>query len=282
MPFGWVRRLPAAGRRVLVKLLEHDGLNLSQSAAYSAMVAVFPALVVAAAAIALLPDVAPLKLEVGEFFDQVLPANVFPLLTSYFVSSTADGRPHTTRALVLAGLVSLIGASSALATIMEGLHRAAGLPFHCWTFWKKRGRALLLVPLCLVPLAVASVLVVFGRLLTEWLVEYLATDVRPAFFGVAIAVRWTISLAGVVGLTALIYHLGTPLKRSWVATLPGAVLATAMWFVTTLIFGWYVTRVANYSAVYGSLGAGIALLFWLYIVFLSVLVGAEFNEQIRP
>jgi membrane protein len=37
--------------------------------------------------------------------------------------------------------------------------------------------------------------------------------------------------------------------------------------------------VANYSAVYGSLGAGIALLFWLYIVFLSVLCGAEFNEQ---
>jgi membrane protein len=52
-----------------------------------------------------------------------------------------------------------------------------------------------------------------------------------------------------------------------------------MWFLTTLIFGWYVTRVANYSAVYGSLGAGIALLFWLYIVFISVLVGAEFNEQ---
>ena len=44
-------------------------------------------------------------------------------------------------------------------------------------------------------------------------------------------------------------------------------------------FGWYVTRFANYSEVYGSLGAGIALLFWLYIVSLSVLCGAEFNAQ---
>ena len=52
-----------------------------------------------------------------------------------------------------------------------------------------------------------------------------------------------------------------------------------MWFISTLVFGWYVTRVANYSAVYGSLGAGIALLFWLYLVFLSVLFGAEFNEE---
>jgi membrane protein len=46
-----------------------------------------------------------------------------------------------------------------------------------------------------------------------------------------------------------------------------------------LIFGWYVTRFANYSEVYGSLGAGIALLFWLYIVSLSVLCGGEFNAQ---
>ncbi len=52
-----------------------------------------------------------------------------------------------------------------------------------------------------------------------------------------------------------------------------------MWFLTTLAFGWYVTRFANYSEVYGSLGAGIALLFWLYIVSLSVLCGAEFNAQ---
>jgi membrane protein len=60
---------------------------------------------------------------------------------------------------------------------------------------------------------------------------------------------------------------------------PGAVLATGMWFLTTLAFGWYVTRFANYSEVYGSLGAGIALLFWLYIVSLCVLCGAEFNAQ---
>ena len=56
-------------------------------------------------------------------------------------------------------------------------------------------------------------------------------------------------------------------------------MATAMWFLTTLAFGWYVTRFANYSEVYGSLGAGIALLFWLYIISLSVLCGAEFNVQ---
>jgi len=77
----------------------------------------------------------------------------------------------------------------------------------------------------------------------------------------------------------LIYHMGTPVRQPWRRVLPGAIAATAMWFFTTLVFGWYVTRFANYSQVYGSLGAGIALLFWLYIVSLSVFFGAEFNSQ---
>jgi membrane protein len=73
--------------------------------------------------------------------------------------------------------------------------------------------------------------------------------------------------------------MGTPMQQSWKRTLPGAIMSTVMWFLTTIIFGWYVTRFANYSQVYGSLGAGIALLFWLYIISLSVLCGAEFNVE---
>jgi membrane protein len=70
-------------------------------------------------------------------------------------------------------------------------------------------------------------------------------------------------------------------SRGWNRTLPGAIVATVAWFGITLSFGWYVTRFANYSQVYGPLGAGIALLVWLYIVFFSVLLGAEFNAQFR-
>ncbi len=54
------------------------------------------------------------------------------------------------------------------------------------------------------------------------------------------------------------------------------------WFLATLIYGWYVTRHADYSVVYGSLAAGIATLVWLYMVCISILVGAEYNAQIVP
>lgn len=272
-----IRLYAALLRRALLHALDHDCLNLAQSAAYSAMVALFPALIVAAAAIAMLPDAAPLKFEVGAFFDQVLPPDVFPLLTTYFAKSPNGA--HTRHALLLAGLVSLTGASSVLATLMEGLRRAEQLPNNCWTFWHRRRRALLLVPLSLLPLAVATLLVVFGQYITVFVASYLSASTRPLFYGVAVVLRWVVALAGVVGLTALIFHLGTPLRARWTRALPGALVATVTWFVTTLGFGWYVTRFANYGQVYGSLGAGIALLFWLYIVFLSMLCGAEFNAQ---
>jgi membrane protein len=261
--------------RSFQRAADHDVLNLAQSAAYSAMVALFPALIVAAAIIALLPDTAPVRSQLGLFFDRVLPPDVAPMLDSYFDTHSSK----TTHALILAFLVSLTGASSVIATYMEGLRRANDLPFDCWTFWGRRIRAYALVPLSLVPLGIASLFVVFGHFVTVWLAYHVVPSMRTEVYIIASLLRWLVALAGSTGLIALIYHMGTPIRQPWRRVLPGAFAATAMWFLTTLVFGWYVTRFANYSQVYGSLGAGIALLFWLYIVSLSVFFGAEFNSE---
>lgn len=293
--------------RTLRSILAHDCLNLAQSTAYSAIVAIFPALIVAAAVIGLLPDTAPVRFQLATFFDRVLPPGVSPLLDAAFENSPEHA--HSLRALVGAGFVSFFGASNVIATLMEGFRRARNLPMHNWTFWQRRRRAFELVPLSLAPLAVASLLVVFGHTVTAWIAPTASPDVRATIYAVALLVRWTVALGASVGLIALIYHLGIPqpipaqatpsdtakanprhlgilhgqaailAPQAWIPTLPGAVVATAMWFLTTLAFGWYVTRFANYSEVYGSIGAGIALLFWLYIISLSVLCGAEFNAQ---
>jgi membrane protein len=241
------------------------------------MVSLFPALIVAAAIVSLLPDTTPLRFQLSAFFDRILPPDVSPLLEGYFVDS-----PHSirsTHALVVAFIVSLIGASSVLATLMEGVRRANELPTDCWTFWQRRLRAVLLVPLSLLPFALASILVVFGHVITEWLALHITPFARTSIYVFALLIRWVVALIGSIGIIGLIYHMGTPMQQSWKRVLPGAVVSTAMWFISTLVFGWYVTRFANYSQVYGSLGAGIALLFWLYIISFSVLCGAEFNTE---
>jgi membrane protein len=261
----------------LVRAGRHDCLNLAQSTAYSAMVALFPALIVAAAVVSLLPDNTPLRFQLSTFFDRILPPDVSPLLQSYFVDA-----PHSTRsahALIFAFIVSLTGASSVLATLMEGVRRANNLPADCWTFLQRRFRAFLLVPLSLVPFALSSTIVVFGQFITEWLAVHIIPSARTPIYAIALLIRWGIALIGSVGIVGLIYHMGTPMQQSWKRVLPGAILSTALWFLATLAFGWYVTRFANYSQVYGSLGAGVALLFWLYIISLCVLFGAEFNTE---
>jgi membrane protein len=261
----------------VLRASRHDCINLAQSTAYSAMVSLFPALIVAAAVVSLLPDTAPLRFQLSAFFDRILPPDVSPLLEGYFVD--APHSPRSTHALIAAFVVSLIGASSVIATLMEGVRRANDLPPDCWTFWQRRSRAVLLVPLSLVPFLLATTLVVFGQFFTSWISVHLIPSARTPFYTLAQLIRWAVALTASVVIVALIYHLGAPLRQSWKRVMPGAIVSTAMWFPSTLIFGWYVTRFANYSQVYGSLGAGIALLFWLYIISLSVLCGAEFNTE---
>jgi membrane protein len=64
--------------------------------------------------------------------------------------------------------------------------------------------------------------------------------------------------------------------------LPGSVLATVLWFVSTVIFGVYLRRFANYDIIYGSVATAIALMTWLYLVSMAILIGAEFNAVRYP
>jgi membrane protein len=308
----WYRVLSRAVQRTVLNVAAHDCLNVAQSTAYSAIVALFPALIFAAAVIGLIPDTAPIRFQLAAFFARVLPPGVGPLLEAA-VENTPN-HIHSLRALISAAIVSFLGASNVIATLMEGMRRARELPDN-WSFWERRRRSFELVPLALAPLAVVSLLVVFGHAVSGWLSAGAGPEVRNSIYVITMLIRWTVALGTSVSVIALLYHLGVPdgplglprgafgghrpswirlpvtrghvppapapvaAMRSWQASLPGAIMATAMWFLTTLAFGWYVTRFANYSEVYGSLGAGIALLFWLYIISLSVLCGAEFNVQ---
>ena len=124
--------------------------------------------------------------------------------------------------------------------------------------------------------------VVFGHQIESWMNYQSAYDMRPFVVILARLVRWLLALTTSITVLAIIYHMGTPRTQSWRRVLPGSILATALWFPSTLLFGWYVTRHAHYRQVYGSLGAGVALLVWLYIILVSVMVGAEFNAQVFP
>ena len=198
-------------RRAAWSAIEHDALTVAQATAYSAMVALFPALIVAAAFISFVPDTTPLRAQVAQFFNQVLPPDVSPLLGIYF--SPLQASAHTVRALLVDVVVSVVGASGVVSTLMEGFRRAYELPLTRGSFWPRRVRSLALVPLSLVPLAGASALVVFGHWISQWLAGEVTPALRVPVVVISSVMRWTIAFAGSVGIIAVIYHLGTDLTK---------------------------------------------------------------------
>lgn len=264
-------------RRTVTHSIRHDMLTLARAGAYSALICVFPIALVVAAILATSSAAVVVREELHSMLYQMFPPDIPPLVLGYFQTQ------HRSLRLVLsAAAVFVLAANSVMTTLMEFMRRAYQIPQHAWSVSRQIAIALILTFLSLLPLALASMFVVFGHQIEQWIMYQSLYDVRPYVLILARLARWGLALATSITVLAIIYHLGSPQRRSWRRILPGSVLATAIWFPSTLAFGWYVTRHAHYRQVYGSLGAGVALMVWLYIILISVMIGAEFNAQVFP
>lgn len=94
--------------------------------------------------------------------------------------------------------------------------------------------------------------------------------------------RWPFLALFVLFTLSLLYRYG-PCRRSakWHWVTVGSLFATVAWLLASAAFSLYVSHFANYDRIYGSLGAVIILLFWLYISFYIVLLGAEINAELE-
>ena len=206
-------------------------------------------------------------------FEQFLPADTMDMLQSYVLTR----RIYSGQLIVSAASLSVFAGLGVMLSLMEGFRRAYRPPPEAWGFWGRRLRALLLVPIVLVPLSVATLFIVFGHQIELWMIDNSDHEMRHMVLLFWRMVRWSVAFTTSVTVLSALYHFGTRRKEHWLWVGPGAIAGTLIWFPTTLAFGWYVTRIADYSMFYGSFGAGIATLVWLYITVFSVLVGAELN-----
>ena len=260
-------------RAAVLQSLANDVLDDAKATAYSGMLMIFPAFLATTTVLALIPAGNTLLDELRAASGQVLPSDTMSLLQSYFQSRKA----FSLQVLLSALSLSAIAAWGVTSTLMDGFRRAYRLPAKSWSYWQQRGRSLLLVPIALVPLSMATILVVFGRPMEHWMVTHSEHGLRLFVLILFRLARWSLALLTSATVLGAIYHFGTNSHERWTRVLPGAITATLLWFPVTLAFGVYVTRVANYSIIYGSLGTGIATLVWLYITSFSVLLGAQLN-----
>jgi membrane protein len=258
------------------RAFEHDAFGTAKASAYSSLFTFFPALLVLGAVLATLRRGQVYLREISYALGTILPAGSSTVL-AYLRGST--DRP--VGLLVTTSLLTVWSASGVIISWMDGFRRSYQLP-KTWGIIQERAIAVSLVLMAGVPLTFSTILVAFGSRIETRILFHIGREFGPLILLLWGAIRWIIAIMTSIAVIQLIYHHAVPRTQPWHSVLPGAVLATAMWLLSTALFGWYLQHYADYSVIYGSLGVGIALLVWMYLISLAVLIGAEFNAMLFP
>jgi membrane protein len=270
--FAWLMR------RSVLNTLDDGCFGYAKGAAYSALLSFFPVLT-SAATILVQTRAEFVSSTLESFLSQIVPPGTEDLVVQQF--RVMGERPFGL--LVVAGVVSLWAASGVIKSLIEGFQAAYRVPRNRG-FLRQSGVAIYLVLLSAVPLICASLLLVFGgqveRAVLNWMkVDPFLTPLAWVWQFVSRVARYVLAFATTIAVTSSLYYFGPYRRQRWRFVWRGAILATVLWFFATLGFAWYVRNIARYNVMYGSIGAGIALLVWMYLIALIALIGCEFNAE---
>lgn len=274
---GFLRSFVFLLRRALVASFNDNILLYAKSASYSGLMSFIPLVGTLAALLFQANAVA-----VSQILAQVL-GDVVPPGTETLISSRFDAYGERPIYLLIgASAISLWSASSVLASLMEGFDACYRIPVQR-TFWQQRRVAIMLVLIAGIPVVLASSLIVFGEQAAILLVARTAGHGGGTISaGVQIALTAARNLIGFgtsILVTTFLFYFGPNKHVRWRDAFPGAMVATVLWYLTVVVFAWYVRNIANYNVAYGSLGAGIALLVWMFAISVIALYGCEFNSE---
>jgi membrane protein len=260
--------------RVLSEASRDNLSVISAGCAFYALFAIFPALSALISLYGLMIDPAMIENQLG-MLSSVLPAEAYNMVIEQVrILAAASNRTlgwsfGVSLALSIWSVMSLTQAIfAALNIAYEEEERRSFLRFYLSAFLFALvgilGGVLVLLAFVYIPLLFAYA----GYL--EGYEEIIAIA------------RWPLMALFVLVLLAALYRYGpcrpSP-KWSWVSV--GSLFATALWLLASAGFSYYVAHFARYDKVYGSLGAVIVLLFWLYLTFYIVLLGAEINAELE-
>jgi len=275
-----LRHLPYLLRRTLVASIDDGLFGIAKGAAYSALLSFFPVLT-SAATILVQTGANYVQDNLASFLAQILPPGTDVVVMDQF--RYKGQRPIAL--LVVAFALSLWAASSVIKSLIDGFNAAYRVPRNR-SVLGHIGIGIMLVVFSGIPLLGASSLILFGGAVEAAVLNLLRVDPILNPFAsdwelLSKIMRYVVALGATVSLTAILYYYGPYRKQRWGAVWPGAILATILWLLATLGFGWYVRNITNYNLLYGSVGTSIALLSWMYLLAAIALIGCEFNAEIE-
>lgn len=262
--------------RIFQDLLQHiqksDVTALGAQLAFFFLLSLFPLLIFM---VTLLPYLNLPEDQIFQFLRNYAPADVYALIES----TLTEVLQNRNGGLLSLGLLGTIwSASNGVNAIVKSLNKSYGLE-ETRPFFIVRGLSVVFTILIIVLFVIALVLPVFGEQIGILLFSFLGLD--EMFLLVWNSIRFTIPpLIIFVVLTAL-YWLVPNEKLYLKSVIPGGIFAALGWILVSLGFSFYVSNFANYTATYGSLGAIIVLMMWLYFSGTILMIGGQINAVMQ-
>jgi membrane protein len=260
-------------KRVLSKAWADDCLGKAAQLSYAFLFALFPFLLFLTTLLGYIP-LPNLMEEIMALLAAVLPGEALHLIQDNIrtLVTTQHG------GLLSFGIfAALWTAASAIRVIIDALNRAYGVQ-DGRPFWKIWGIALLFTIGLPLFMLVSMSLVVFGPEIGGWMAAKIGLG--ALFQRLWNVLRWLVILVLLLVAMAPVYAWAPDVAHAWRWITPGAVFAILATLLTSLGFSYYVTHFGSYDATYGSIGAVIVLLTWMYLTGLFLLVGGEINAAI--
>jgi membrane protein len=261
-------------RRTWREFMADDVLGLAAQLSYYFFLALFPAILFLLALASYFP-LSNLTDDISRSLGPFVSPQVLSLIQEQ-MRRLADNEDGGLLTVGVAG--ALWSSSAAIVSIVSALNRAydieEGRPW-----WKVRLIAIGLTLGVATFVLVALSLVLLGPSLAEWLGN--TTGWGAPFEWTWLVLQWPLVFALVATGIGFIYYFGPDADQDWVWITPGAVVATILWLVISLLFKLYVANFTNYEETYGTVGAVIVVLLWFYVSGIAILTGAELNAEIE-
>jgi membrane protein len=210
------------------------------------------------------------------YLARVMPSSAFQLLD---VTMTEVTTASSAGKLSFGLLAALWAASNGMGAITGALNRAYELE-ETRPWWKQRLVAVSLTIALSVLIMTALGLVIAGSHMADYLASYHWLSSATALTWKIL--QWPMALAFMLLSFALIYFFAPDFReQDWKWITPGSVIGVVLWLLASFALKGYLHFFDSYSKTYGSLGAVIILMLWLYLTGLAVLIGGEINSEIE-
>ena len=180
--------------------------------------------------------------------------------------------------LLLFGVgVALWSVSAVARTLTEAFNVAYQVP-ETRRWWRQLALSLAFGPILALVVIVSVALMLIGPELVGSIAQLVNLD--ELFVRLWGWLRFPIALFLLAVVLSVVYHFGPNVKERFRSVVLGAALAVVLWAISSVGFSFYLANFANYGVTYGSIGAAVGLLFYLYLCASVVLVGAELNAAV--